>query len=292
MQQETPDELAKRRGNVLSSEDLKHEISERCLLFTMDEKDIPHKLNDWEKENGVQGDCYDFRVGYVISKRLGVVSSPDAFTLKPGEIVVLLSEEWVNLPNNIHAVVIPRNSQAKRGLLVLNAGHIDPNYIGQIMAQVVNLSARELSIRLDDFNTGVFSAVFSYLRTPSDKIPDPQESTKKRLSQIKADIGEQPETFVLAESEMRERFIPSDRFTQLLVKNIVAFVAGVGVFVGILTATGVISFENFPAKDWSPPLWMSVVIVLALVSFAYALIFPAIRYLLSKWGWWRKNMLM
>lgn len=156
----TAEELANRRGHVLSSDNLEHEIKVRELLFLKDKNNVKQQLTEEEIKKGVQGDCYDFRVGCVISKRRGVDRGTKAITLEPGEIVTLLSKEWVRLPENIQAFVIPRNTPAQRGLLVLNAGHIDPNYEGQIMAQVVNLSARELSIQLNDHKEGVFSAVF------------------------------------------------------------------------------------------------------------------------------------
>jgi dUTPase len=288
------DELAKRQGYVLSCEDLGHEISIRELLFRKDKNNVKQKLTLEEIRKGVQGDCYDFRVGCLVSKRLGRSKGTIAVTLEPGEIVRLLSKEWVSLPDNIQAFVIPRNTPAQRGLLVLNAGHIAPGYVGQIEAQVVNLSARELSIKLEDFAEGVFSAVFSYLHTP---IPSTKrevitwESEEERLARIEANIGEQAGTLVLAESEMRKRFVSQDRFTRLLVTNIVGFTAGLGVLVGILTGTGIINFKNFPIEGWTKPLWLTVVVVIGSLSITYAFLSPLISYALKKcWPWWQKKI--
>lgn len=133
---------------------------------------------------------------------------------------------------------------------------------------------------------------FSYLSSPTKIKPKPWKSEEERLRKIEANIGEQPGTLVLAESEMRRRFIPIDRFTPLLVTNIVGFFAALGAIVGILTGTGVINFQNLPAQDWSKPLWLLIVIIVGSVAFVYAILSPLISYALRrKWSWWRKNVL-
>ena len=122
-------QLEARRGGVLSDRDIKAEICKRGLIHDHDEE-------------RVQASCYDLRVGHVIGKRIGVEdgakSGIRAIKVRPGELATLLSMERVKLPDNVTGLVIPRNDYAERGILILNAGHVDPGYEGHVMAQVVN----------------------------------------------------------------------------------------------------------------------------------------------------------
>lgn len=247
-------ELAARRGAILSDQDIKSEISNRNLIFTKHNEDFLAL-----EKNGIHGDCYDLRVGYVLRKGQRIAEGDTAIVLKPGEVATLLSCEWLNLPANITGLVIPRNTPARRGILILNAGHVDPRWTGQIMAQVVNLSDQDRSIRLNSFEDSVFSVVFSYLYTEAEikpkkpqlklsantKIPEPaalETAERKRLVRLQGDINEQADTLVLSESVVRERFVPRDRFTPMLWANFVGFLVIVGITVGILT--GLASLTN------------------------------------------------
>ena len=263
--------LATRPGGVLSDQDIKNEIIQRRLVYTSDGEEC------W-RSDGVKGDAYDLRIGYVLRKgekpvRSGVV------TLRPGQMVTMLSKEWVCLPKNVTGLVVPRNRKARRGLLMLNAGHVDPNWEGQIMGQVVNLSNQERSIRLDDFDDGVFSVVFRYLVTSSAVKPkgrqDParmDQEEEKRVAGEQSQIEEQAGTLVLAESVMRERFVPRDRLTQLLMTNIVGLLIVVAAVVAL--ATPFVKISDLSPKGSALNLLYGSLIVLGAMSLAVGVIAP------------------
>jgi deoxycytidine triphosphate deaminase len=214
--------LANRHGSVLSDQDINAEINARRLIYTEDD------VSCWHNK-GVKWACYDFRIGHVVGKERGVTSGKQSVLLRPGELVTLLSKEWVTLPNNITGLIIPRNKAARKGLLILNAGHVDPGWNGQIMAQVINLSDQERSLELESFEDSVFAIVFNYLFNPAEECPrDSQPSEEERVREIHAAALQQAETLVLAESEMRDKFVARDAFSRILWVNAAGFLVLVG----------------------------------------------------------------
>lgn len=269
-----------RRG-VLSNQDISREIENNNLIDRREEGD--------SYKDGVRGSCYDLRIGSVINNRLGIVEGITAVTLKPGEMVTLLSKERLKLPDNITGLVIPRNTLARRGILVLNAGHVDPNYSGQIMAQVVNLSNQERSIQLNDFKNGVISVVFDYLNSLSTIPVEPQSTTKERQSRLKADIGEQTDSLAIAEPVLRDRFVPRDRFTTLLWLNLVGFLAIIGIAVGILAGLATVTDSNINTEDWN---WKAFGSVLLAVFLGATLAFSGRALVVGIYDWVRRNSIL
>lgn len=276
--------LASRHGSVLSDQDINAEINARRLIYTED------GVNCWGND-GVRWACYDFRIGHVIGKERGVSNGTRSVLLRPGELVTLLSKEWVNLPKNITGLVIPRNKAAQKGILILNAGHVDPGWRGQIMAQVVNLSDQDRSLQLESFGDSVFAIVFSYLFNPAEKESrHPQDSEEERVRDIHAAALQQAETLVLAESVMREKFVAQDVFTRLLWVNVAGFVVLVGILAGIAS-------RFLDLKDLSKigvdrgSLWELLLLASTValgVALAQAIIVPIFRAI---WRWWRVSIL-
>ena len=281
----TVETLISRRGSVLSDQDIKAEIRARELITTEDGEDCSENL-------GVRWACYDFRIGHVIGKNKGVITDQkESIILRPGELVTLLSKEWVHLPNNITGLVIPRNKQAQRGILILNAGHVDPGYYGQVMAQVVNLSDQDRSIQLEDFTQSVFAIVFNYLHTPAilESRP-PQASEDKRVTDLHGAALEQAETLVIAESVMRQKFVALDAFTRLLYLNAVGFLALVAILVGVSSAFVDLKELTKSLLDLRAFLALTGVVVLGVVL-GRVLFAPILGALMRNWPWWRRKFL-
>lgn len=105
--------------------------------------------------------AYDLRAGYIITAdhylelKVEHVENPARqrdfrLLLKAGETATLASYEKLNLPPFVNGVIVPRDTYAKRGLLTLNAGHIDPGFRGFVTAQVVNLTNRPFPLDLGE----------------------------------------------------------------------------------------------------------------------------------------------
>ena len=279
----TAEDLSQRHSGVLSDEDIKAEIRVRDLISTKDGEDC-------STQPGVRGDCYDVRIGHLISKRQGV-KKDQTVALRPGELVTLLSKERVRLPANIVGLVIPRNGQAQRGILILNAGHVEPWYSGQIMAQVVNMSDQERSIQLENSKDSVFSIVFSYVHTDAKAKPSRPEITEDdRVKQLYAAALEQAETLVMAESVMREKFVAHDAFTRLLYLNAVGFMALVAILVTVSSAFVDLRELTKSGLDLGAFLTLSAVVFVGVVL-GRILVGLLLGALIKRWPWWRGNFL-
>ena len=273
-------ELAARSAGVLSDQDIKNEIIKRRLVYTRDGEDC------WAND-GVKGDAYDLRIGYVLRKGERPVRNSGVVTLRPGQMVTMLSKEWLCLPKNVTGLVVPRNKMARRGLLMLNAGHVDPDWEGQVMGQVVNLSNQERAIRLDEFDDGVFSVVFRYLVTPTTVKPHGKQDRArmeqeegKRVAEEQRHIEEQAGTLGLAEPVMRERFVPRDLLTQLLTVNVIGLLVIVAAIVAILSPF--VDLPELPEKASSRNLIYVSLSVLGAVSLGVGIVAP----LLTRIGRW------
>ena len=75
-----------------------------------------------------------------------VVSTLD-FTLYPGEFALAHTQEVITLPNWVQGKVDGKSSRARNGLVVENAGIVDPGFKGQITLELYNLCSRPILLR-------------------------------------------------------------------------------------------------------------------------------------------------
>lgn len=66
--------------------------------------------------------------------------------IEPGEVVFVLSEEILNLPNNIKATLSPKRKLSHEGILVMGGFGIDPLYKGRLLVGLYNFSSSPFPI--------------------------------------------------------------------------------------------------------------------------------------------------
>lgn len=86
-------------------------------------------------------------------------------TLKPGQMMFVVTHEEIKMPLDICGTVYSRNSLALRGILALNAGHIDPGYEGPITIKLINLSSVDYTLILGE---PIYTVVFTKVETCKD----------------------------------------------------------------------------------------------------------------------------
>lgn len=70
------------------------------------------------------------------------------YILAPGELVLGTTEEFVEIPDDMVAVVNGKSSLARLGLLIhITAGFIDPGFKGKITLEIYNLSRVPIILR-------------------------------------------------------------------------------------------------------------------------------------------------
>lgn len=121
----------------------------------------------------LQGASYDMRAGSFIKAHSKTVQLIDQGTMEiaAGEVVEIITLEELEIPDNHCAYVFPINSLSSQGLLVLNPGHIDPNFKGPLSVKAINLKKTSYTIHHGD---PVFTIVFHSL---DKKTSIPQKSS-------------------------------------------------------------------------------------------------------------------
>ena len=90
---------------------------------------------------------YDLRIDYVFG------NTPDhkqleQYTLQPGETVFIASKENLNLPNNVAAHVIERNSSVRKGLSIASPVYI-PGHHTKVFTRITNNSNNAVLLKKD-----------------------------------------------------------------------------------------------------------------------------------------------
>jgi dCTP deaminase len=108
------------------------------------------------KEAPVQPGSVDLSVGGIFRpefKSLFRRKTPTALTevvLEQGETAIIRTAEKLNLPSEIAAIVFPPARVSTKGLLMTNAGHVDPGYRGFLHLTVINMGREKYTIRQGD----------------------------------------------------------------------------------------------------------------------------------------------
>src|SRR5229473_4999522 len=115
---------------------------------------IRNALRDDTGAAVVEPASYDLRAGIVLWKNAendcierrdfdatGDLLQQPVVTLRPGQMVFVITHEELRLPTDISGTVYSRNMLQKQNILALNAGHVDPGYEGPILIRLINLGA-------------------------------------------------------------------------------------------------------------------------------------------------------
>jgi deoxycytidine triphosphate deaminase len=233
-------------GAVLSDEDIKAEMQRakeaKKAPLVADENGEPLDFDGKDAEL-LQPSCVDMRVRriYVPGKGKRIIQEEnEKWALPPGAIVHIESRERINTPPNIMGFLIPKNRKSEEGLLMLNAGHVDPNWEkGFLTAEVMNVTTEDHKLKIGD---PIFSVVFVYTHTRANKKAHPQID-KDRMERAVYMAATRPISLhqYYADEVLHERFaLKSDiwRTRTIILTAFGAFIGAVaalaaGVYLGI-----------------------------------------------------------
>lgn len=147
----------------------KNEITRRLMKGELLTKARKDKNGNFD----IEPDSYDLTAGAAVWKEalpdnkfeiktvLYKDDSPDKeqpiITVQPGQMIYVITREEVKLPLEICGTVYSRNNIALKGILGLNAGHVDPGYKGPIVIRLINLKATQWCLKLGD---AIFTITF------------------------------------------------------------------------------------------------------------------------------------
>ena len=143
---------------MIPKEAIKQLIEDGWIL--VDSSDINKKYIP--KKNQIQPASVDLKIGIIFRKeqRLSENTSVESVTkydepgktieLAPGEIVTVLTQEMIKLPDNIAGTLFPPNSLSVQGVLILNPGHVDPGYFGRVTVRLINFKEANLPLTVGE----------------------------------------------------------------------------------------------------------------------------------------------
>jgi deoxycytidine triphosphate deaminase len=227
---------------------------------------VLHPLRDAEGNPVVEPASYDLRAGIVLWKNGEVIERRDfdeqklaldqpIVTLRPGQMIFVISHEELKLPETISATVYSRNKLQKQNILALNAGHIDPGYEGPIIIRLINLSSIPWALPLGD---AIFTVTFHTVKDGDNLDRHPRRTKEETLQaamktaaeafsnpfhdlykdQIKKQLDEH---YAEVENRLREKFsavfFRKNQVTEFVVAAIAAIILGLAVATRIRWST-------------------------------------------------------
>lgn len=169
---------------------------------------------------------------------LSAVGSEDMVILKQGEMAFVLTHEEVCLPTNVGGLMFPKSGGiADRGILITNAGHIDPGYSGKLRYAIINMGNSNFPLRRGDFLVKVLFFLLGEPAQPSwsdlhDKIPPPSRAALHALGRDFAAVEERISQ--VAARSVRDQFLTLGLATIALSTVLSILVPMAALFLGLL----------------------------------------------------------
>lgn len=118
-------------------------IPQSGRVFT--EKFNLRKLGKWEQFRLRIADLMTpYNVKTQIKNEINHCAGP--FALKPRDIILFETEEMLKMPQNISGSYTAMNSIAQKGILLINASVVEPNYHGPLSGILANFSSKDFVI--------------------------------------------------------------------------------------------------------------------------------------------------
>lgn len=128
-----------------------HLLPETEILKLIDNKVIQNG-----KKDNAEGIKYDFslssdvlKAAFKVPMNINEIDPIERakFNVEPGEIVFVLTEERLNLPNDIYIVLIPKRKLNHEGIMILGGLSVDPYYEGRLLLGIYNFSSSTFQLR-------------------------------------------------------------------------------------------------------------------------------------------------
>jgi dUTPase/cell fate (sporulation/competence/biofilm development) regulator YmcA (YheA/YmcA/DUF963 family) len=145
-------------------------LAESDLISAVENKTF---IKDGVKES-CEGIKYDFKLSRMVltpeSRRpQDINQSKEDSVIKPGEIAFVMTEESLELPDDIYCQLSTKRKLSLNGIVILGGLIIDPNYKGKLIFGLYNLSSRVYPLIP---GKKLVAGVFYRVNSKSDKIPD------------------------------------------------------------------------------------------------------------------------
>ncbi|MEM9066145.1 MAG: hypothetical protein AAGB51_11715 [Planctomycetota bacterium] len=117
---------------------------------------MPDHTGTGTRDDLIQAASIDLQVGAIYrpgtpqNKRGQAIPVGRRCCIDQGGTVIVTTKQHFQLPANIAALNFPPSSQALRGLLLVNPGHVDPGFQGPLKLMIINMGEDAAEIRVGD----------------------------------------------------------------------------------------------------------------------------------------------
>lgn len=110
--------------------------------------------NDVAFNNSFEEWKYNLHLGneiYISTNALPQRLKPrEFFTIHPGDFVLLITKEKLNMPNDIMGFISMRFKYKQKGLINVSGFHVDPGYSGKLIFSAFNAGPKDIVLRESD----------------------------------------------------------------------------------------------------------------------------------------------
>jgi len=152
-------------------------------------------------ETNFRAASYDLTVGKIVTMD---GKEHDKYTIPPRGMVLIVSEEILDLPNNVVGITTIKNSQSVKGLLAINIGIVDPEWDKPISSAIINFgNSKQRICKGDAFLRMTFQNINIFDKANLTKIENKADDKKNQNifesyldDRSKTAIGNLSETFL------------------------------------------------------------------------------------------------
>lgn len=210
----------------------------------------PSLVENCQEEN-VQGSSYDISLGnkyYLYNPKkkkvkhmIGDLENEENLVIPPNELCFVISNEKINMPNNLVARVSLKTDLIKKGIMLAAQPPVDPGYEGKIYGMLYNLSNKEVCICHKDT---ILTLEFMKLDKPTHHLPS--KHPMQNFDNLKEFIKDPAIDSSLSDLKREFRKITKSfqRFIPNILTIITAIIGIMAVLMVVLLVFGQIRFCN------------------------------------------------
>ncbi len=115
------------------------------------QKEIEKYILNADWNNNFHNWVYDLRLGnevYLSSDKLPIhLKEGDTFFIRSGDFALFITEEEIELPENVMAFISIRFGHKRKGLINVSGFHVDPLFKGKLIFSVFNAGPNDIVLR-------------------------------------------------------------------------------------------------------------------------------------------------
>lgn len=164
------------------------------------------------------------REAYVSSAgKVQSLNEEPTVTIRPGEFALLMTEEWIDLPDDVVAFISVKSKYKSIGLLNVSGFHVDPGYQGYLIFAVYNAGSTAQTLRKGD---KIFMIIFE--RLPKSEKRRSDQTTHKQIPADWITSLQGPTVSLPALQEQVQSLQTVTKILQAVVVGLVLAVIGAG----------------------------------------------------------------